>query len=137
MKIFIDASAFIAYFIKQEFYHKEVLKKYNSYRKQKAHFVTSNYILDELFTRLSTSENKTVLERVIYAVKKLEELGELKVMYIDRVICRKAEEIILKFAEHKLSFTDATTYVLYKDFDLDEVFTLDEDFKKIRVKTSF
>ena len=44
---------------------------------------------------------------------------------------QKAKEILLKFFEHKVSFTDATTYVLCKDFKIDEVFTLDSDFRKM------
>ena len=62
---------------------------------------------------------------------------ELTVLDIDSQIFKKAEDIFLKFSDHKISFTDATSYVLYKDFSLDEVFTLDTDFKKMRISTSF
>ena len=63
--------------------------------------------------------------------------NELTVLEVDSRIFLEAEGSFLKFSDHKISFTDATSYTLLKDFSLDEIFTLDDDFKKIRVNTSF
>jgi len=65
MKIFFDTGAFIALFISQEKYHKQIFTKYRDYRKQRALFYTSYYILDELFTRL-ISENLQLKKLKIY-----------------------------------------------------------------------
>lgn len=137
MKVFIDTGAFIAYFIKQDQYHEDTVSKYKLYRQQKATFITSDYILDELFTWFNAKQPKGLVEKLIYSLDRMEKTGEIKVLSIDHANFRKAKEILIKFSEHKISFTDATTYTLYKDFALDEVFTLDDDFKKIRVSTSF
>lgn len=137
MKVFIDTSVFISYFLKQDILNIEATEKFNFYKKQNAIFLTSNYILDELFTWFCAKETKFFLEKVINAISEMRETRTIKVFYIDKFICGKAEKVFLKFSEHKISFTDATTYVLYRDFSLDEIFTLDSDFKKMRVKTSF
>lgn len=137
MKVLIDTSAFIAYFIKQETRNKEVTKQYEIYRQQKATFLTSDYIICELLTWFNAKYNRFILEKVILAIQRMEQEAEINVLYIDRVIAKKSCDYLLKFSDHKISFTDATSYVLYKDFSLDEVFTLDDDFKKIRVNTSF
>ena len=55
---------------------------------------------------------------------------------IDPLLFKKSEEGFLKFSEHKISFTDATIYLCMKEFKIDEVFTLDADFKKIGLKVS-
>ncbi|MCL5010385.1 MAG: hypothetical protein M1289_02160 [Patescibacteria group bacterium] len=52
MKVFIDTSAFVALFVDKEIDHKIVVKKYHDYRQRRVAFFTSDYILDELFTRL-------------------------------------------------------------------------------------
>lgn len=137
MKVFIDTGAFIALFVSSEKYHKQVSKKYKEYRKQHSQLFTSYYILDELFTRLIYDFGKTAAQKTIERMDKSIEKEELKVLDIDAVIFKKAQEIMIKFSEYKISLTDATSYILYKDFALDEVFTLDDDFKKIRVSTSF
>lgn len=137
MKVFIDTGAFIAYFIKQQKYHDEVLRKYKLYRDQKATLITSDYILDEVFTWFNAKLYKSWLEKLFSTLQEIEERGQMSILPIDKVIFKKAQEILLKFSEHKISFTDATTYVLYKDFAMDEIFTLDSDFKKMRLNTSF
>ncbi len=137
MKVFIDTGAFIAYFVKQEKFHDDTVRKYKFYRQQKATLLTSDYILDELLTWFSAKQTKQMLEKLVVAIQKMVGAEELKVLSIDQMIFRKAQDILLKFSEHKISFTDATTFCLYKDLALDEVFTLDDDFKKMRINTSF
>jgi len=137
MKVFIDTGAFIAYFIKQDEFHDNAVARYNFYIQQKATLLTSDYILDELLTWFSAKQPKHILEKLVNALQKMQGMGEIRVLDIDKSIFAKAMEILLKFSDHKISFTDATTFCLYKDFALDEIFTLDDDFKKIRVRTSF
>ncbi len=137
MKVLIDTGAFIAYFIKQEKFHDDTVSKYKFYRQQKAILLTSDYILDELLTWFSAKQTKQILERLVVAIQKMVEAEELKVLSVDKTVFRKAQDILIKFSEHKISFTDATTFCLYRDLALDEVFTLDDDFKKMRVNTSF
>ena len=137
MKVFIDTGAFIALFVSSEQYHQKVSKKYKDYRKQRAQLFTSYYILDELFTRLIYDFGKSVTQKAMELLNKSIEKEELVVLDIDELIFKKAQEVLIKFSDHKISFTDATTYVLYKDFSLDEIFTLVGDFKRVRVTTSF
>lgn len=137
MKVFIDTGAFIAYFIKQEKYHDDVVRKYKLYRQQKSTLLTSDYILDELLTWFCAKQNKQILEKLVLALQKMVDKQELKVLSVDQAVFKKALDVLIKFSEHRISFTDATSYILYKDFALDEVFTLDDDFRKIRVNTSF
>ena len=137
MKVFIDTSAFIALFVSSEYYHKRIKDKYNFYRKQRALFYTSYYILDELYTRLIYDFGHDVTKKVIDLLSKSLEKEEIKILDIDEGTFKESLAALLKFSEHSISLTDATTCMLYKDLGLDEVFTLDSDFKKIGVKASF
>ena len=137
MKVFIDTSSFIALFIDKEQSHKKVSEKYFYYRQQRAILFTSSFVLDELFTRLLYFGNNVDIKKYIQKLTEAISAGELAVLHVDETLFEKSINPFLKFLEHKLSFTDATTYTLYKDLEIDEVFTLDSDFKKIGVKTSF
>jgi len=137
MKIFIDTGAFIALFVKSEINHKKVAVKYKEYKQKRALFLTSNYILDELYTRLMYDFGKNITYKVIQKLNKAKEEQQLRILNIDETVFNKSIEVFIKFGDHKISFTDATTYILIKDFQIDEIFTLDSDFKKIRAKTSF
>lgn len=136
MKVFIDTSVFMALILKEESYHGKVAAQYKSYKQARAQFITSTYILDELFTRCLYRAGSHGAKLAIGLIREIVASDELTVLEIDSQIFKRAEDIFLKFSDHKISFTDATSYCLYKDFSLDEVFTLDSDFKKMRVTTS-
>jgi len=67
-------------------------------------------------------------------VNQLQEEGSLKVFQLDGALFTQAEKALLRFSEHKLSFTDASIYVTATLYDMDEIFTLDEDFRKIGLR---
>lgn len=136
MKAFIDTSAFVALFVDKETDHKTVAKQYHDYRQKRAALFTSDYILDELFTCLLYFPQVDI-KKYIQKLKSSISAGEITVLKVDEVLFEKAIEAFLKYSDHKISFTDATSYALLKNFELDEVFTLDNDFKKLRVNTSF
>jgi len=137
MKVFFDTGVFISLFIEADINHEKVTEKYREYHLQRSLFFTSYYILDEFFTRLIYDFGKNIAEERVNKLMLSIERQEVRLLGIDETIFNKSLEIFFKFSEHKISFTDATTYVLYKDFAIDELFTLDSDFKKIRARTSF
>lgn len=137
MKIFADTSALMALTLKDESSHSQTVVKYKEYKQNRARIITSDYVLDELFTRCLYRAGSYGGKIAITLINEAISSNELTILEVDRQIFKKAETVFLKFSDHKISFTDATTYVLYKDFALDEVFTLDSDFKKMRIKTSF
>ena len=136
MKVFIDTSAFVALFVEKEEFHRQVSQKYKGYRQERVTLLTSDYVLDELLTRLLFYREINLIE-LIRRLKDSIAQHEIAVLQIDQTLFDKSVDVFLKFSEHKISFTDATTYCLYRDFAIDEVFTLDSDFKKMRLKTSF
>ena len=137
MKIFVDTSAFIALFVTSEQYHRQVVEKYREYTQENAFFFTNNFVLGELYTRLLYYFDKRRCKRIIEKVRELDNDKKLRIFDIDQVLFSKAETAFLKFAEHKLSMTDATIYICVKAFKMDAVFTLDSDFPKIGLTASF
>lgn len=135
MKVFIDTSALVALLVDKEQSHPKVTRKYKNYRQARTVLFTSHYILDELFTRLLYY--KVDIKKSIQKLKDSITANEITVLLIDETLFNKSVDIFLKFSDHKISFTDATSYLLVKDFALDEIFTLDDDFKKLRLNTSF
>jgi predicted nucleic acid-binding protein len=135
MKVLIDTSAFVSLLVENEQSHKKVVEQYKNYRQQRAIFFTSFYILDELFTRLlyfKLFDIKSSIQTIFKSIHN----QELTNLEITETLFEKSTHVFIKFAEHKISFTDATSFTLYKEFNLDEIFTLDSDFKKIGATTS-
>lgn len=127
----------MAFILKDESFHHQAVAKYKEYKQKRAQLITSDYVLDELFTRCLYRAGSHGGKIAVTLINEAISHNELTILEVDPQIFKKAENVFLKFSEHKISFTDATSCVLYKDFSLDEVFTLDSDFKKMRIKTSF
>ena len=136
MRIFLDTGVFIALFVDKDIYHEKVLEKHTSYSQKRCLFLTSTYVLDELYTRLVYDWGISMVKTKMSKLNKAINDGELRLLDVDKAVFEKAQGVFLKFAEHKLSFTDATSYVLCRDFEIDEIFTLDRGFKKIGLASS-
>jgi predicted nucleic acid-binding protein len=134
MRVFIDTSAFLALLIATESFHETCIAKYRAYTKEHAQFYTNVLVLAELYTRLVYDFNKQACGKVIMHINRLQEEENLKVLQLDAALFGQAEKALLRFAEHKLSLTDASIYVAAKWYDMDEIFTLDQDFKKVGLK---
>lgn len=137
MKIFLDTSVLIALFVEKDVWHKKCIEKYKEYKNQRSIFFTNLFVLSELYTRILYDYGKEALKVVINKVAKLQTADKLRIFQIDAGIFRNSEEVMVKFSEHKLSFTDSSIYELGKTFKFDEIFTLDKGFKKVGLKTSF
>lgn len=137
MKIFIDTSAFIAHIVASEQHHQIVEEKFRYYKSQRALFLTSDYVLSELFTRIVYDFGGKILEQTIKGVRSAISKGEIQLLTMDTATCYRSADVMIKFSDHPISLTDASIVVLYKNLALDEVFTLDSDFKKLNVTVSF
>lgn len=137
MKIFIDTSAFVSLLVKQDSHHELVVEKYKEYVQRHAIFLTSDYILDELYTHLVYDLPKNKVAQIAVKFDQKIHTKDIRLLPIDETVFSQAKEALLRFCEHKISFTDCTSYVLFKKLALDEVFTLDSDFKKLNLTVSF
>lgn len=137
MKIFVDTSAFIAHFVASDHHHRIVGERFGHYKRQRAMFVTSDYVLSELFTRIVYDFGGNILEQTIKGMRGAISKGEMQLLSIDPATFSRSMDVMIKFADHPISLTDATIVVLYKNLALDEVFTLDSDFKKLNLAVSF
>ena len=130
-RIFIDSSAWIAYILKGEPNHQEVFDYLTGEVRLKSKLFTSDYVLDETFTRLLNTQGIKTVKNFKARLSLAEKQNQLLVFWTDETLFARSWPVFQKFAEHKLSFTDVTIFTLVKDFKLDEVLTLDQGFKKV------
>lgn len=134
-RIFIDSSAWIEFVLAKEKYHKKIVDYVISEVKKRSKFFTSDYVLDESFTRLITDQGFHTVKTLKEKVKVLEKERQLLVLWTDEVFFNKAWAVFSKFSEHRLSFTDASIITYVQDLKIDEILTLDTDFKKVGLVT--
>lgn len=135
MKILIDSSAFISLLAADQYTHKQAIHFFDELKNQNARLYTSNLILSESYTWLLYKNGLKVAIGLENMIGMGENEGILEIFWIDDLLSRETWTYFVKFAEHKLSFTDAFSFLLVRKFRLDGIFTFDESFKKVGLPT--
>lgn len=134
-KIFVDTSAWISYLGSDQPKHINVKNLIKQFIKDGVVICTSNDVIDETTTRFIYDTNIKITQQFINLIKNSITKNNLVQLWVDEQVQAEAFEIVVKFAEHKLSLTDATTIVLMNRFNIDSIISLDSDFKKVGIKT--
>jgi len=134
VKIFLDTSALVAYYNKDDSSHEaasQVMNRFLTGEVPLTKFFISDYVFDETVTVI-----ECVLRRHDLAI----EVGEA-VRASPRTMMLRVDEPTFE-ASWKLfrnmrdaSFTDCTSFVLMKSLGLQAAFTFDSHFKKAGIKT--
>jgi len=130
-KIFVDTSAWDAIADGGDPNHEPALLFRDEIAGQ-CRLVSSNYVLDELFTLLLMNIGH---QRTLAYKKQLDVLIEeriLEIIWISEELASEAWGIFTQFnVDKKWSFTDCTSYVIMKQVEIDEVFAFDHHFEQM------
>lgn len=129
--IFIDTSAFIALYLKGDEFHKRATSFLDTIDKKNV-FLTSNYILDEVYTFLRASKGKETAISFAEFLAQNSQIVILKRISLEDE--KKAFELFRKLDLPRLSFTDCTSFALMKRLETKEAFSFDEHFAKAGFK---
>ncbi|OGD85907.1 hypothetical protein A2164_02995 [Candidatus Curtissbacteria bacterium RBG_13_35_7] len=132
-KIFIDTSAWLAYYLSNDRNHLKIKKLLKGLIANKAIIYTSNDVIDETITRLIYTTHPRFVKKFVDLLKAGIKTGNLIELWVDELLQQEAFELAIKFSEHKLSLTDCTIIILVKRFNINLLVSLDSDFKKVGV----
>ncbi|MGA2299589.1 MAG: PIN domain-containing protein [Candidatus Acidiferrum sp.] len=129
MKLFVDTWGWLALADRNDAKHGPAADCYRERSRLSRHVVTSNFVLDELFTlvflRLPFPEAAKFANAILASRAVTTEM-------VTRERFRTAMEFRLKFADKpKISFTDLTSMVIMKELGISEVLTADSHFAQV------
>jgi len=131
MIIFIDSSAYIAYYNKRDRNHNKavsLIKRIRDGELGPIIIYTSDYIFDEVLTTvLILTKDKNLAVKVGESIKTSK---ITKIVKIDEEIFNKAWEIFKKYKDKLWSFTDCTSFVIMKKIKIKTAFTFDKHYKQ-------
>lgn len=128
MKVFIDTSAWIALYDKNDKYHNHAKKIWTEIINKKIQMYTTFDILDETITLLRFRigyKNSVDFGKNIFTSK------IIHIIEINTELRTKAWEYYNKFSDKKLSFTDCTSFAAMSVFNITKTFTFDNHFKQV------
>lgn len=136
MKVFVDTSAWIALEVDKDISHKAAKYHTRVLKKKRALFFTNEYVLAETYTRLIYDVHLSAAYQFHHNINFAIKEEGLIVLEVDPSVRELVWRELLRYSDHKLSFTDATIVANFKLYKLDEIFTFDRHFKDINLPTN-
>ncbi len=136
MKVFTDTSAWIALEVEKDINHKKAKQHAKTLEKKRALFITNEYVLAETYTRLIYDIHLNAAYQFHHNINFAIKEEGIVVLEVDPAIRNSVWQELLRYSDHKLSFTDATIVANFKLYKLDEIFTFDRHFKDINLPTN-
>ncbi|MDI6764474.1 MAG: type II toxin-antitoxin system VapC family toxin [Thermodesulfobacteriota bacterium] len=124
MSVFVDTGAWFASFVRRDPDHNLARKWVSNNNSQ---LITSDYILDELFTLLKLRESYTV---AVAAGKILIEEKICQIIKITPDDFARAWNVFIQFSDKGWSFTDCTSKVIMERLNISTAFSFDEHFEQ-------
>lgn len=131
--LFIDSSAWIAFVLIKEPRHADVTRVFRDALVSGTVMVTSNDVFDETMTRLVTGIGLSKTREFYQLFQKNVREHSLRQLWVDDITQEEAYRVLEKYADHPLSFTDATSIAIMKRYAIPKILTLDSDFAKIGI----
>ena len=123
--IFIDTGAFLARYLSHDQYHTQATAAWERIGSRRETCFTTNFVLNEVFTLLGRrAGNLFAAERAqnIYASK------AIKILRSDHHAELQAIEILQKFADQRVSFTDCVSFAMMRQEKIKRAFSFDRHF---------
>jgi len=125
-KLFVDTGAFIAITDKSDQYHSRGTTYFEELLKSGQPLLTTNFILDETYTRLKRKLSSDAAITFGEAIKKSD---QLEIITVDDEIERRAWEIFKKYSDQTFSYTDCTSFAVMQIHKLKTSFAFDAHFE--------
>lgn len=129
MSIFADTGAFLAYRNKKDRYHETAFKLFRDALKGKyGQIYTSDYIYDEALTLALIRTNNIA---VAMDIAEVIQSPRIKMVFVDTELLEKSKETFKHYSDRNLSFTDAASIEIIKEFNIEKYFGFDSHFDGI------
>jgi predicted nucleic acid-binding protein len=130
--VFIDTWGWINIFNRKERHHQEVSHLYRNLRQKRGIIVTTDYILDEVYTllfkRVPVDNAKKAVEIISTAI----ESGYINLVWITPERFKIAQKLRIKFHDKPdISFTDITSITVMQELEISEIITGDAHFTHV------
>ena len=127
-KIFVDTSAWVALFIKNDINYEKAICIFEGIKQLKSPLYTSDYIIDETITTILGRGNH---HQSVLAGKALFTSQILTLIPVAPDYLQKTWKLYQKYHDKEFSFTDTSSFTIMKDLSIKKAFSFDEDFMKV------
>lgn len=132
--IFVDSWAWIALAVKRDQYHGVAKAHHQKLRKANRRYVTTDYVLAEVISRLYRSGPVSAAQGYIQALLAKVDAGDYLLVHVSPAQFRHAWQMRQKYDDKPdISFVDFTSMVVMQDMGIMDIFTGDAHFQHVNL----
>ncbi len=123
--IFIDTGAFIASYLKGDQHHRKAVDAWQRLANERTPCITTNFVLNETINYFSRRVSRLFaadVAKALYASKTLRIVRPIAAHEISAI------ELLRKYADQKVGFTDCISFALMDDMKIPRAFSFDRHF---------
>lgn len=124
-EVFVDTGAWIAITDSRDKYHKPASDLYRRLLAENTTLVTTNLVAAEAYIIISRTGGH---DPAIHFLRSIKESVRLHKIYSDARVEAEAEEILERYSDQDFSLTDAVSFAVMKDREIEEAFAFDQHF---------
>jgi predicted nucleic acid-binding protein len=132
--ILVDTWAWLALAVKGDQFHAIAKAQHQRFRKTNQRYVTSDFILSEVISRLYRTTSAATAEGYVRALLSKADAGAYLLVHVSPQQFRRAWQIRQKYHDKPdISFVDFTSMIVMQDLGITEVFTGDAHFLHVNL----
>ena len=130
-KIFVDTSAWVALFARNDKFHHESLSIFKYIQNQQWMLYTSDYVIDETITTIlmrSSHKDSVIAGNALFESK------IIQILYVAPDYLDVSWQLYRKYKDKEFSFTDVTSFAIMRRVELRKAFAFDEHFTQAGIE---
>jgi predicted nucleic acid-binding protein len=126
-RIFVDTSALFFFFDEKAPQREKIMRAFETALAKGFQLVTTDYILDELFTIVRCREKLPVTDILRFFDNV--NISDIKVLGITQELFQESLFMMGKFSDQYLSFTDCVSFTVMKEIGIKDFIGMDKHFE--------
>jgi uncharacterized protein len=132
--ILVDTWAWLALAVKRDQFHAVAKAAHQRFRPANRKYVTTDYILSELISRLYRAGPATTAQGYVRALLAKADAGDYLLVHVSSDQFRRAWQLRQRYHDKlDISFVDFTSMVVMQDLGITDVFTGDAHFQQVNL----
>lgn len=132
--VFIDTWAWVALALNRDQHHVRAQRQHNEFVSRGRIYVTTDYVVSELISRLYRDLDSTKAKKFLEAVFSGIDTGEHRLERITQQRFEEAWRLRRQYADKPtISFVDFTSFVVMNELKVQDVFTGDEHIAQVNM----
>ena len=126
MKLYIDATGWLAYYTEKHPYSDDVIKAFEKVKDTGGFLYTSDQVIADTLEIIRQRIDRDI---AVDIAKSMSNSKVLKVIYINEDIMKRAIKLLEKYKD--TSFSNCLNYIIMTDLNIESAVSFDEVFRKM------